>query len=241
MLCDEQTAIHDSGPSGRNVFQRKCNACKAIQKAFERRTKDQPGKRQELHRMSALARRDWHRKQKRHRELMGERGRYDFQELQEKHSFRTHFVPFNVYAQRLLQLHPDWNESKLEQEWFERLDSPHVRKRIINGEECVAMFEGLIVDEVSSHSSGATFSKSRTLQDVAQLSDSQTAAATWVSEMHAVAHQEGTCVQFHEKPIVQPSDIRNLESTTVCGPSAASADTMRMCARDLAKVQAMKQ
>jgi hypothetical protein len=139
---------------------------------------------------------------------MGERWRYGLQELEETHSFtgatgveeriRTHFVPFDVYAQRLLQLHPDWNESKLEQEWFERLDNPHVRKRIINGEECVAMFEGLIVDEVRSHSSGATFSKSRTLQDVAQLSDSQTAAATWVSEMHAAAHQEGKCAQFHD-------------------------------------------
>ena len=48
-------------------------------------------------------------------------------------------------------------------------------------------------------------------------------------------------MQFHEKPLVQPSDIRNLESTSVCGPSAASADTLRISARDLAKVHALKQ
>jgi hypothetical protein len=112
---------------------------------------------------------------------------------------------------------------------------------MINGEECVAMFEGLIVDEVRPHSSGATFSKSRTLQDVAQLSDSQTAAATWVSEMHSAAHQEGKYAQFHEKPAVLPTDIRNLESASVWGPSASSADTLRIFARDLAKVQALKQ
>jgi hypothetical protein len=201
--------------------------------------------------MSVVARRDWHRKQTRHRELTGERGRYDFQELEEKHSFtdatgveeriRTHFVPYDVYAQKLLRLHPEWFEAKVEQDRFERLDSPHVRKRMVNGEECVAMFEGLIVDDARPHSTAATFSKSRSLQDVAQLADSQTAAATWVSEMHSAAHQEGKCVQFHEKPFVQPSDIRNLESTSVCGPAASSADALRIFARDLAKVQALKQ
>ena len=76
---------------------------------------------------------------------------------------------------------------------------------------------------------------------MAQLADSQTAAATWVSEMHSAAHQEGKCAQFHETPAVQPTDIRNLESASACGPSASSADTLRIFARDLAKVQALKQ
>ena len=72
------------------------------------------------------------------------------------------------------------------------------------------------------------------------LGDAQRTAAEWVSEMHAAGHQEGKCVQIREKPAAQPSDVRNVEASSVCGTSAGSADTMRGFARDMARVQALK-
>jgi hypothetical protein len=45
------------------MFKRKCNACKAISKAFERRTKDLPSKRRDFQRMKADEKQEWFRKQ----------------------------------------------------------------------------------------------------------------------------------------------------------------------------------
>ena len=171
--CGEPTSIHDSAPSGRNVFKRKCNPCKAISKAFERRTKDLPAKRREFQRLKAEEKQEWFKKQKRHREACGERGHYDFQELNEQHSFtdaagveeriRTRFIPFDVFAEKVLLKNPGWSEARVEQDWYEQLDNARVRKRMINGEECIAVFEGLVVDEVRSHTTEAKFSKQKGL------------------------------------------------------------------------------
>ena len=104
---------------------------------------------------------------KRHREACGERGHSNFHELNEQHSFadaagveeriRTRFIPFDVFAEKVLLKNPLWSEARVEQDWYEKLDNSRVRKRI-NGEECIAVFEGLVVDEVRSHTTEAKFS-----------------------------------------------------------------------------------
>ena len=153
---------------------------------------------------------------------------------------RTRFIPFDVFAEKVLLNNPGWSEAREDQDCYAKLDNARVCKRMIHGEECIAVFEGLVVDEVRSHTTEATFSKKRTLQDLAMLGDAQRTAAEWVSEMHAAGHQEGKCVQIREKLAVQPSDVRNVEASSVCGTSAGSADTMRGFARDMARVQALK-
>ena len=64
-----------------------------------------------------------------------------------------------MYAEKVLWKNPDWSEARVEQDWFDKLDNPHVRKGMVNGEEWIAVFEGLVVDEVRPHTTEAKFSK----------------------------------------------------------------------------------
>lgn len=229
MKCDEPVSMEQSKAAGSsNLLRRKCLPCNAIQAALTRnKTVQGQAALTALKRKSCSEQQEWFRAQKRKREAVDSRTRYNFSDLKGEQrqdevrghaeNDQIHWQPFSVWALEYKIMHQDASEEDMMSIFENKLMEAGAKVKSVGGELCLGKFIGQI-ESVSRGSELRTgVVRSRTIEDVQGIEDFERNNKKVLDQRESESRRSYMASAAEETPAVPHHEVLNLIDSAPAG------------------------